>query len=308
MYKPYLQERRAPLNQKVRPNEAILIRGSNEKPILRTSSSWGRHSAHGKNYNNDCRRVWMPVKYAKPQYVKILEESDASHGLNVGEHRSAEGIISNQKTSDVDGLADVSVQGKVAGTEGKCPDNIFASSNTRTSEKSESASMHTASLSSSLTVIKSGTSTCTRHGRSTSRVSQNIGAVAVFDQQKYIAAKDGLFVPNTRHYRPRNLGGNKIKSVAPGTKPGPQWCLTGITPTQKRRFQRLRASEIREEIAEKNNDVWFNKHRPMVPPNMTWRKKLITMEENKNVDNIVAARNCENNIDAPTDMDIDQGG
>jgi hypothetical protein len=83
MYKPYLQERRAPLNQKVRPNEAILIRGSNEKPILRNSSSWGRHSAHGKNYNNDCRRVWMPVKYAKPQYVKISEVSDASHGLNV---------------------------------------------------------------------------------------------------------------------------------------------------------------------------------------------------------------------------------
>jgi hypothetical protein len=113
----------------------------------------------------------MPVKYAKPQYVIFLEVSDASHGLNVGEHRSAEGIVSNQKTSDVDGLADVSVQGKVAGTEGKCPDNIFVFSNIRTSEKSESASMHTASVSSSLTVIKSGTSTCTRHGGSTSRAS-----------------------------------------------------------------------------------------------------------------------------------------
>jgi hypothetical protein len=47
-------------------------------------------------------------------------------------------------------------------------------------------------------------------------------------------------------------GGNMIKSVAPGTKPI-QWCPTGFTHTKKRRVQRLRASEIREQVAQKKS-------------------------------------------------------
>jgi hypothetical protein len=64
---------------------------------------------------------------------------------------------------------------------------------------------------------------------------------------------------------------------------------------------------IKEEIAEKRCNEWLNQDKPE-PLKMAWRKKLITMEENKNVDDIVAAQNCEDNIDAPTDMDVDQGG
>jgi hypothetical protein len=64
---------------------------------------------------------------------------------------------------------------------------------------------------------------------------------------------------------------------------------------------------IKEEIAEKRCDEWLNQDKP-VPLKMAWRKKLIMTGGNKNVDDIVAAQNCENNIDAPTDMDVDQGG
>jgi hypothetical protein len=65
---------------------------------------------------------------------------------------------------------------------------------------------------------------------------------------------------------------------------------------------------IQEEISEKRCDEWFSQDRPIMPLKMTWRKKLITTEENKNADDTVAARYFENNRDAPTDMDVDQGG
>jgi hypothetical protein len=150
----------------------------------------------------------------------------------------------------------------------------------------------------------------THFSESSNRGSQQIKVGNVLDQRRMFLAKEKLFAPRTSvsQYRPRNLGSNKIKSVAPGTKPGPQWCPTGITPTQKRRLQRLRASEIREEIAEKNNNVWFNKHRPMVPPKMTWKKKCVVTEENINADDMVADGISENTGDAPSDMDIDKGG
>jgi hypothetical protein len=99
-----------------------------------------------------------------------------------------------------------------------------------------------------------------------------------------------------------------IKSVASGTKPGPQWCPKGLTHTRKRRVQRLRALVIQEEIAEKRCDEWFSQDRSVMPLKMTWRKKLITKEENKNADDAVIAQNSENNSDASTGMNVDQGG
>jgi len=67
----------------------------------------------------------------------------------------------------------------------------------------------------------------------------------------------------------RSLGGTRIRTVAPGTKPKSQWCPRGLTRTQKRRVQRLRALEIKEEQAEKLRDEWFNEARPMVVAKMT---------------------------------------
>jgi hypothetical protein len=129
-------------------------------------------------------------------------------------------------------------------------------------------------------------------------------------QQRVFSAKEKISVPQTAlyQYRPRNSGGTKIKSVAPGTKRRPRWSPTGLTHTQKRRVQRLRASEIKEDITLKMRDELFRRDRPMVPPNMTWRKKRVTAEENINADGILVNRILEISRDAPIDMDIDKGG
>jgi hypothetical protein len=41
---------------------------------------------------------------------------------------------------------------------------------------------------------------------------------------------------------------------------------------------------------------------------MTWMKKRIIADENINVDDTVVDGILENNSNAPTDMDVDQGG
>jgi hypothetical protein len=63
-----------------------------------------------------------------------------------------------------------------------------------------------------------------------------------------------------------------------------------------------------EKIAKKKRDKWFCRDRPMVPPNMTWKVKRIIIDENRNVDDTVTSRNSENNRDAPSAMNVDQGG
>jgi hypothetical protein len=72
--------------------------------------------------------------------------------------------------------------------------------------------------------------------------------------------------------------------------------------------QRLRASEIREEKAEKKNDARFNRDKPMTPPKMTWKEKRLAGEENKNADNMGVDGILENTRYTPTDMDIDKYG
>ena len=107
-------------------------------------------------------------------------------------------------------------------------------------------------------------------------------------------------------YRPGYLAGsrlsNRIRSLAPGTKPGPRWCPSGLTPTQKRRVQRLRAVEIRAQIAEKKIEEWFNGGRPIVPTK-TSKEKRIAAEETKILDESTVDENPENKNDAAADMD-----
>ncbi|XP_037489050.1 uncharacterized protein LOC119367715 [Triticum dicoccoides] len=116
-----------------------------------------------------------------------------------------------------------------------------------------------------------------------------------------------MFAPQAaaHQYRPRNSGGSRIRSVAPGTKPKLRWCPTGLIHTQKRRVQRLRALEIREELAEKKRDEWFNKDKPMVPSNMTWKEKRIAREECNSANDMVMDGNSKDKQDMPADMDID---
>jgi hypothetical protein len=328
------------------------------------------------------------VKRAEPSCAKSPENLDATHGLEVGDNRSAEGYVNNVKAVAVDRVSSGSVQGEIASTKGKCVGKTFdISTSTGKGEKSESAVMHTdlvmqhinlrtpenissmgdgvkqqqrvldlvhkkiglkltlqngrdkaPTISSSASQkvdavitctgsavrnfssrtytsvspmrFKSNTSTSTRRSDWSNRTSEKIKALTVSNQQRAFSAEHGIFVPRTavRQCRPRNLGGNMIKSVAQGTKSEPHWCPTGLTHTQKRRVQRLRALEIKEEISKKNKDEWFNEDKLMVPLKMTWKEKCIVKEETRNTDDTVAARNSENSRDAPTDMRVDLGG
>jgi hypothetical protein len=61
------------------------------------------------------------------------------------------------------------------------------------------------------------------------------------------------------------------KTIAPGTPPSSRWCPPGLTPSQRRRIQRLRAQKLREEAVEKKRDEHFNTIWSMFPMNQEWR-------------------------------------
>jgi hypothetical protein len=48
------------------------------------------------------------------------------------------------------------------------------------------------------------------------------------------------------------------RTAAPGTAPAPRRCPPGLTPSQRRRIQQMRAQKMREEVAEKETDEYFN--------------------------------------------------
>jgi hypothetical protein len=174
------------------------------------------------------------------------------------------------RNCDVNEVGCSSVEGKSASTEAKPAKNrLVASSSTNTTKKSESASIHAVSARFCRKVVKSTTSTTTQCSDSTNNAGHKIIGSNVFEQQRVFLAKQRIYTQRTTvcQYMPRNSGGSQIKSVEPGTKPRPQWCPVGLTHTQKRRVQRLRVSEIREELAKKRHDEWFSEIRPMMHTN-----------------------------------------
>jgi hypothetical protein len=194
--------------------------------------------------------------------VKIRVGSKAAHGLKIGKYRSAEAIVCSP---EVDTVRCGSVQRKDTRTDRKGFDNTLAALSS-TSKKTESASIHAVQASLCPTVVKSTTSTTTQCSDSTNNAGHKIIGSNVFEQQRVFSAKQRIYTQRTTvcQYMPRNSGGSRIKSVEPGTKPRPQWCPVGLTHTQKRRVQRLRVSEIREELAKKRRDEWFSEIRPMM--------------------------------------------
>jgi hypothetical protein len=48
------------------------------------------------------------------------------------------------------------------------------------------------------------------------------------------------------------------KTTVPGTAPAPHWCPLGLAPNQRRRNQWMRAQKMREEMAKKERDEYFN--------------------------------------------------
>jgi hypothetical protein len=89
------------------------------------------------------KRVW--VKRVELKSIKYSDDLDVVHDLKLGDHESTRAVISNPKTSDIDGIACGSVLGNTAaGMEGKHANNpIVASSITGTGEKSKSAGVQT---------------------------------------------------------------------------------------------------------------------------------------------------------------------
>jgi hypothetical protein len=57
------------------------------------------------------------------------------------------------------------------------------------------------------------------------------------------------------------------------TAPAPHWCPLGLTPSQRRRIQQMRAQKMREEATEKERDECFNIIRSMIPTKQEWRVK-----------------------------------
>jgi hypothetical protein len=63
------------------------------------------------------------------------------------------------------------------------------------------------------------------------------------------------------------------KTTTSGTAPAPHYCPLGLTLSQTRRIQWMRAQKMREEVAMKERDEYFNIIRPMIPMKQEWRVK-----------------------------------
>jgi hypothetical protein len=295
LFRPGMHEKRSCFNQRARSRDTIVVRGS-RSPV---------HIADGKNYHFERKRVWVPVKRSEPQPVKSSEDLDVGHDLKLREHQSAEGDVPKPKTSHVDVLGYGSVQGIVTSTKQKRVENtLVGSSSTSIGKKSESDSIYAVSANLFPMIVKSGICTSMQRRGSTTRGSRIFEASGPSYQQKVFSAKYREFAPKTtvREYTPRYTWGSVIKPVAPITKPGSQWCPTGLTHTQKRRVQRLRTLEMRE-ITKKKREEWFNRDRPRVPTKI-WKKKYTTAEENKKLDDTTADKSSENKNDAPVGIDV----
>ena len=55
----------------------------------------------------------------------------------------------------------------------------------------------------------------------------------------------------------------------------PRWCPPGLTRTQRKKLQRLRAQEKKEQEFKRLRDKQFKRYRPMVPQGKVWRVKAV---------------------------------
>jgi hypothetical protein len=83
MFRAKLHEKKVWFNQKATSHDKTIIRGN--RFLVRNKNV--------KNCNGDSKLMWVPVKRAEPSCAKSPEDLDATHGLEVGDHRSAEGLL-----------------------------------------------------------------------------------------------------------------------------------------------------------------------------------------------------------------------
>jgi hypothetical protein len=63
------------------------------------------------------------------------------------------------------------------------------------------------------------------------------------------------------------------RTTALGIALAPRWCPPGPTHSQRRRIQWMRAYKLKEDVAEKDRDKYFNTIQPMFPTKQEWRVK-----------------------------------
>ena len=93
---------------------------------------------------------------------------------------------------------------------------------------------------------------------------QKFKASNAHDHQRGVSARDKIFAikAEVRQYMPRDSGVTELSQLHQRLT-RPRWCPTGLTHTQKRRVQRLRAFEMKEEIAGKKR--LFDPEKSMMP-------------------------------------------
>jgi hypothetical protein len=101
-----------------------------------TSTQQRRYYADDKNYKDDNKQIWVPVKHAKPKTVKASDDLDAAYCLGPGKHEPAEDVLNITETSSA-------VERKGDGIEKKDLDTTLASLSTSLNDESDS--MHTGS-------------------------------------------------------------------------------------------------------------------------------------------------------------------
>jgi hypothetical protein len=78
----------------------------------------------------------------------------------------------------------------------------------------------------------------------------------------------------------RNL--EEAKGTAPSKRSAPRWCPRGITKTKRCRLQKIHQRELAEKREEEQQDLWFNRIRPMTKVKQTWCEKRLARKENGN--------------------------
>jgi hypothetical protein len=92
MYRKSLLEKGIRFNQEVRPRDANVIRGNDERLVLGTSNSRRRHNANGIVHRGGKKFVWVPVRRVESNSIKSSDDLDVSNALKLGEHQSAASV------------------------------------------------------------------------------------------------------------------------------------------------------------------------------------------------------------------------
>ena len=181
MYRKPWHEKRAIFDQKIRPRDAIVIRGSDEKPASGISNMSRRHNADGiihiggqkfkwmpinrkshkeahattvgrnrspmyktdgRHGNGGRKQNWVPVKRVGPKPIINSDDVGTAHALKLGEGQSAGGAENSTKENNADALGSGSVQKIEAGTKDKYLDCTSVASSSG-SKNTESVNLDT---------------------------------------------------------------------------------------------------------------------------------------------------------------------